>query len=144
MQPTPPARIRPASVLDAAGTALVAGGTAAGWAERVAEPGARATWVADRAGEVVGVAVASAAGAGGVRSLELEVLALAETETDPATREHLLELAVGDAPCLVWVAEADTGAQAFYARHGFAADGARRSGAGSDIRGAGSDIRMVR
>lgn len=149
MQPTPPARIRPATVLDAAGLARVAGGTAAGWEERLAEPGARATWVAGRAGEVVGVAVASAAGAGAVRSLELEVLRLAGTETDPGTREHLLELAVGDAPCLVWVPTADADAQAFYARHGFAADGARR-GDGGAVTGAadgavtGAEIRMVR
>ncbi|MHB1065555.1 MAG: hypothetical protein ACYC1Z_13875 [Georgenia sp.] len=142
-----PARIRPATVLDAVDVARVVG-SAPAWEERLLEPGATTTWVADRGGEVVGVAVAKAAGPGAQRSLELEVLDVLATETDAATREHLLELAVGDAPCLVWVGDADQGAQEFFARHGFVPDGARSvAGAASpgEIRaGSGARIRMVR
>ncbi len=125
--PTPrPARIRVATVLDAAAVAALTAGDAASWERRLAEPGASTTWVADRDGTVVGVAVATAAGPGGVRSLEVETFHVAAGETDD-TREHLLELAVGDMPCLVWVAETDQDARDLLARHGFAPDG-RRTG----------------
>lgn len=39
---------------------------------------------------------------------------------------QLLEAAIGDAPAYLWVFEANARARAFYARHGFEPDGARK------------------
>lgn len=126
--PTPrPARIRPATPLDAAAVATLTARDPVGWERRLAEPGASTTWVADRDGAVVGVAVATAAGPGGLRSLEVEAFHVAAGEADD-TGEHLLELAVGDMPCVVWVAETDRDAQELLVRHGFARHDGRRAG----------------
>ena len=160
--PTPSARIRPATFLDAPDIArvhlqcwretyadLIPAETYAereateplAWETQLAEPGATMTWVALRDGETVGFATAAAAGPHQVRPLELRLLYVLAAEQGRRTGYHLLELAVGDAPCFLWVAETNTRAQAFYARQGFAVDGDRRVvTAGESL----PEIRMVR
>ena len=63
-----------------------------------------------------------------MRPLQLSRLYVLAAEQGRRTGTHLLELAVGDAPCFLWVAEDNTHAQGFYRSHGFEADGARSRG----------------
>lgn len=90
------------------------------WQEILIHP--EGTWIAHREGEPVGFARAVAAGAGQVRSLELEKLYVVESEYGRGTAHNLLEIAVGDAPCQVWVASYNDRARAFYAKEGFVPD----------------------
>jgi GNAT superfamily N-acetyltransferase len=160
--PVPAARIRPATVLDApviAGVHLQgwrethgdlipadvyaerAADGPARWEETLAAPGATMTWVADRDGDIVGFATAVAAGPREVRPLQLKLLYVLAAEQGRRTGTHLLELAIGDAPCFLWVSEANTRAQGFYRAHGFEADGVRQAvAAGGHL----PEIRMVR
>ncbi|KAE8763078.1 GNAT family N-acetyltransferase [Georgenia thermotolerans] len=162
MPTLPAARIRPATVLDAPAIArahlqawretygeLVPAGVYAQreaegpgrWEAMLADPGATMTWVAQRDDEVVGFATALAAGPAGVRPLQLSRLYVLAAEQGRRTGTHLLELAIGDAPCFLWVAEGNTRAQGFYRSHGFEADGAREPvAAGGHLLA----IRMVR
>ncbi|WP_127131695.1 GNAT family N-acetyltransferase [Georgenia sp. SYP-B2076] len=160
--PTPSARIRPATVLDAAAIAGVhlqgwretygdripegvyAERAATGgpdWERQLAEPGSSVTWVAQRDGETVGFATAVATGPGHVRPLELRLLYVLAAEQGRRTGLHLLQLAIGDAPCFLWVAESNARAQEFYGRQGFVADGERRHVAAGGLL---PEIRMVR
>ncbi|UNX56426.1 GNAT family N-acetyltransferase [Georgenia sp. TF02-10] len=158
----PAARIRPATVVDADAIADVhlrcwhetygeavppevyadrAARRPQQWQDLLADPGPTQTWVAVRGQEIVGFATAAAAGPGQVRPLQFQLLYVLAAEQGRGTGTHLLELAVGDAPCFLWVAETNTHAQRFYARHGFAPDGARQAGpAGWEV----TEIRMVR
>ncbi|MFH5824065.1 GNAT family N-acetyltransferase [Georgenia sp. AZ-5] len=156
------ARIRPATVPDAPAIARVhlqcwretygdlvpadvyadreAGGAQA-WEELLAEPGSNMTWVAERDGELVGFAMAAAEGPAAVRPLQLRFLFVLAAEQGRRTGSHLVELAVGDAPCFLWVVESNTRAQGFYRHQGFEADGARQAVAAD---GHLPEIRMVR
>lgn len=60
-----------------------------------------------------------------VRALELAVLYLRAAHHGSGLGQALLDAAVGDRPCSLWVAEDNPRAQAFYARNGFRPDGAR-------------------
>jgi GNAT superfamily N-acetyltransferase len=158
----PSARIRPATVLDADALAAVhlqgwretygdlvpaevyadrAAREPGEWRTVLTDPGPSHTWVAERDGAVVGLATAESAGPGQVRPLELRLLYVLAAEQGRRTGYHLFTLAVGDAPCFLWVAEANARAQAFYRRQGFAADGTRREAA---AHGHLPEIRMVR
>ncbi|TRW43358.1 GNAT family N-acetyltransferase [Georgenia yuyongxinii] len=162
MTDIPSARIRPATALDADAIARAHGharretygdripedvyvdreGRAAGeWEQVLADPGATTTWVAVRDQEVVGFASVEATGPREVRPLQLRLLYVLAAEQGRRTGTHLMELAVGDAPCFLWVAETNTRAQEFYRLHGFVVDGARQTEPGmGDI----PEIRMVR
>jgi GNAT superfamily N-acetyltransferase len=162
MTDIPSARTRPATALDAAAIARAHGqarretygdhipedvyaereqGAAGEWEQALADPGATMTWVAVRDGEVVGFATVEATGPREVRPLQLRLLYVLAAEQGRRTGAHLVELAVGDAPCFLWVAEANTRAQEFYRHHGFEADGARQTEA---VMGHVPEIRMVR
>jgi ribosomal protein S18 acetylase RimI-like enzyme len=158
----PSARIRPATALDAAAIAAVhlrcwhetygsevpdevyaerAANGAAEWERALSDPDGPTTWLAHREGEAVGFAQAVAPGAGSIRPLELRLLYVVADEHGRRTGTHLLQLAVGDAPCQLWVAEGNTRAQGFYRHHGFELDGERRAVA---ARGALAEVRMLR
>lgn len=159
--PSPSARIRPATVLDAPAVAVLlqawretygdqvpeavyaerAENGLARWQHALADPDRPTTWLAQRDGEAVGIAQAVAVGAGHVRPLELRLLYVLAREQGRRTGTHLLELAVGDAPCQLWVAEGNVRAQEFYRRHGFELDGERRA---VEAHGALSEVRMLR
>lgn len=162
MPDLPSARIRPATVLDAAALAAVhqqAWRETYGdrvpaevyaerdavleseWATRLADPGATHTWIAERDGEAVGLASARATGPGQVRPLELTLLYVLAAEQGRRTGRHLLRLSVGDAPCLLWVVEDNDRAVDFYRRRGFELDGARREEAAHGLL---PEVRMVR
>lgn len=162
MPALPSARIRPASVLDAAALARVhqrgwretygdrvpeavyaeRDETLEGqWAARLADPGDTHTWIAERDGEAVGLASARATGPGQVRPLELTLLYVLAAEQGRRTGLHLLRLAVGDAPCFLWVVDGNDRAVDFYRRQGFELDGARREQAAHGLL---PELRMVR
>ncbi|MPV38139.1 GNAT family N-acetyltransferase [Georgenia subflava] len=160
--PLPAARIRPATVLDAAALAAVhlqgwretygakipeavyvdraEHGTAV-WEEMLSDPDAPTTWVAHRDGEPVGLARAEAPGAGNVRPLELRLLYVLAAEQGHGTGHNLVQLAIGDAPCFLWVEEGNVRAQDFYRDLGFELDGATRQTA---AQGHLTELRMVR
>lgn len=103
-------------------------GTAPGrWRAELSDPLGPVTWVAVRDGEVVGFARAVAVGAGQVRAMELELLYVRADERGRRTGEHLLHMAIGDAPCQLWLAAGHDDAEGFFVHHGFRADGAERT-----------------
>jgi ribosomal protein S18 acetylase RimI-like enzyme len=159
---TPSARIRPATVLDAPRIAAVhlrcwhetygdqvpdevyaerAANGRAEWERALSDPDGPTTWLAQRDGEAVGFAQAVAPGAGHVRPLELRLLYVVADEQGRRTGTNLMQLAIGDAPCQLWVAESNAYAQGFYRHHGFELDGERREVAAG---GALAEVRMVR
>lgn len=94
----------------------------AAWERILREP--EGVWLAHRGGAAVGFARAVAAGPGQVRPLELEKLYVRASEYGQGTAANLLEISIGDAPCLTWVASYNARARRFYQRHGFALDDA--------------------
>ena len=96
------------------------------WRSRLEDPNGPNYWLAEREGQVVGVAWAEALGPGQPRALELVGLYLLAREQGTGTAESLMRAAVGDAPCLLWVAQENDRARAFYRRCGFAPDGEQR------------------
>ncbi|HIZ34168.1 MAG TPA: GNAT family N-acetyltransferase [Candidatus Ruania gallistercoris] len=97
-----------------------------GWQRTLGDPAGDTVWLAHRGGVAVGFASASAAGTGQVRSLHLWGLYVRAGEYGLGTGANLLQLAVGDAPCYLWVAAENLRAQAFYRKHGFDLDGAEQ------------------
>lgn len=91
------------------------------WQNILVEP--EGVWIAHRDGQAVGFARAIAAGPGQVRPLELEKLYVLESEYGKGTAHNLLTMAIGDAPCQIWVADYNKRAQKFYAKAGFSYDG---------------------
>ena len=143
---TPFARVRPATVLDAGPLAEAhravwwetygdvgpevahaepAESAREWWEAALSDPDGATTWLAARDGAVVGLARATAPGAGHVRPLELQLLYVLATEQGRRTGTHLLQMAVGDAPCALWVAADGVRAQGFFRHHGFELDGTR-------------------
>lgn len=90
------------------------------WEETLQEPSG--VWIAHRDGTAVGFAHASSAGAGAERALELSKLYVRASEYGAGTAGNLLHVAIGDAPCQVWVAHYNTRAQRFYEKMGFHID----------------------
>ena len=74
--------------------------------------------------------------------LELTMIYLLDVAKGSGIADRLLQMAIGDAPAYLWVLEDNPRAQAFYRKHGFAADGASKL-LPSDAGGA-AEIRMVR
>ncbi|MFC7406289.1 GNAT family N-acetyltransferase [Georgenia alba] len=157
----PNARIRPATVLDAPDLAAVhlqawrerygdllpedvyaerAEHGPGQWEAMLADTAGPTTWIARRDGRAVGFAQATAPGAGEVRSLELTYLVVLAAEQGRRTGTHLLQLAIGDAPCQLWVLEGDERTIGFYGHHGFAPDGAHRPAFGGHL----TEVRMLR
>ncbi|SEF00195.1 GNAT family N-acetyltransferase [Ruania alba] len=111
------------------------------WEHRLTDMAGPSVWLAHRDGEPVGFAWAEAAGTGQVRALELAALYVRASEYGQGTAANLLQLATGDAPCMLWVAQDNPRALAFYRKHGFEADGAARR---VDAWGNLAVVRMVR
>ena len=99
----------------------------ANWARLLADPGQPRVVVAEVGGEVVGFAQA---GAGRddppVRAEELRTLYLRAAQHGSGLGQALLDAVLADRPASLWVAEQNPRARRFYARNGFAPDGARQ------------------
>ncbi|TNC17371.1 GNAT family N-acetyltransferase [Georgenia sp. 311] len=110
------------------------------WRDRLSDPGGSMTWVGvvRATGEPVGIATAEATGPGDLRPLRLLSLHVEPQWRGQGLGQVLLDHAVGDAPCYLWVGQDDARAQRFYERNGFAPDGARRE------ERAGPELRLVR
>lgn len=93
------------------------------WQEALGENTHQAAWLAHRDGEAVGLARSRATGIDGPRPLCLENLYVTGSEQGRGTGTNLLELAIGDAPCYLWVASGNDKAVGFYRKHGFEFDG---------------------
>ncbi len=77
---------------------------------------------------VVGFATAGPSiEADAVRDLQLYAIYLRRAYQGSGIADELLTAATGDAPCQLWVFEQNPRAHAFYRRHGFHPDGARRT-----------------
>lgn len=111
------------------------------WQARLSDPAGSAVWLAHRDGLAVGFASAVAAGTGEVRSLRLWGLYVRASEYGAGTAANLLQLAVGDAPCYLWVAAENPRAVAFYRKHGFDLDGTEQT---EQRWGGLQTVRMVR
>lgn len=97
------------------------------WLERAGDAGlAEGTLVArDAHGELVGFASAGPPrDADAPCEVELYALNTLRRVHGSGLADELLRLAIGDRPTFLWVVEANRRARRFYARHGFAADGA--------------------
>lgn len=71
---------------------------------------------------------------------ELKTLYVAASSRGTGLAHTLLHRALGDAPGYLWVFERNARAVAFYRRHGFAPDGARKLDVGPDV----FEMRLVR
>lgn len=105
---------------------LDAGSEAPRWRQSLG--GTRSTiWIAERDGDAVGFAVARPPrDADAPRDLELGLIYVLEEAQGSRAGQALLDAAIGDAPAMLWVAEDNPRAHAFYRRNGFRADGARK------------------
>lgn len=94
------------------------------WQQALGEGTHQSAWLAHREGTAVGLARSRATGVEGPRPLCLENLYVRSSEQGQGTGTNLLQLAIGDAPCYLWVAGGNDRAAAFYHTHGFDFDGA--------------------
>jgi GNAT superfamily N-acetyltransferase len=76
------------------------------------------------------------------RDLELQSLNVLASHHGTGAGQRLLDAAIGDAPAMLWVADDNPRARAFYARNGLLPDGTTKIGpvAGTDI----LEARLVR
>jgi ribosomal protein S18 acetylase RimI-like enzyme len=95
--------------------------------------------VAERDGELVGIAMSGPPLHGAEKwERQLYLLYVMATDQGTGTGQGLLTAVLDpDVSCALWVAEPNPRAQAFYRKHGFAADGTEKEG---DVR----EILMVR
>ena len=95
------------------------------WRQMTASP--RPRWLAVTDDEIVGFSAAGPGRDDGI-DIELELYAIYVRAAHQGTgiADRLLGAAVGSAPAYLWVFEVNPRAQAFYARHGFGADGERK------------------
>ena len=99
----------------------------AGWTRMLEEHEASAAVVAELDGVVVGFAVARPSRDDPpVREVELWAIYLLAAAHGTGAAQQLLDAALGDAPASLWVWQDNPRAHAFYARNGFAPDGASR------------------
>jgi GNAT superfamily N-acetyltransferase len=97
--------------------------------------------VAEVDGEVVAFAIAGPAQDGEPRDWQLFLIYQYARLHGSGTGQALLDAAVGQRPAVLWTAEDNPRAQAFYRRNGFAPDGARKvEPAWENL----AEIRMVR
>ncbi|HLS02133.1 MAG TPA: GNAT family N-acetyltransferase [Beutenbergiaceae bacterium] len=92
------------------------------WQQALVQP--EGIWIAGRDGQAVGFARAIAAGPGQARPLELEKLYVRASEYGQGTAHNLMHMAIGDAPCQIWVADYNVRARRFYTKAGFVLDSA--------------------
>jgi len=114
----------------------------ASWSLRIAST-SRHVVVARAVGRVVGVASWGQGDPDDPDDLdlpELKTLYVASSSRGTGLAATLLHRALGEAPGFLWVFERNARALAFYRRHGFAPDGARKLDAGPDVH----EVRLVR
>ena len=109
------------------------------WRQLLANP-AESCVVAVAGGEVVGFC-ATHSGGDGPRDLELWGIYVLASWHGTGVAQRLVDAAVGDRPCYLWVAEDNPRAHAFYRRNGFAPDGTRQI---ADTLEGMATVRMVR
>jgi GNAT superfamily N-acetyltransferase len=98
-----------------------------------------ATAVAETGGEIVGIAFAGPAeGEQPPRDWQLYVLYLLQQHQGSGAGQQLIDAVLRGKASVLWVADPNPRAQAFYARNGFIADGH------TEPFGSGREIRMVR
>lgn len=112
------------------------------WRDGIARATRTRTVVAEVDGEVVGYAFAGpSAEADGIREWQLFHLYQYPRMHGSGTGQALLDAAIENRPTVLWTAEDNPRAIAFYRRNGFAPDGARKiEPAWEDL----AEIRMVR
>jgi len=109
------------------------------WDRTLADPERTRAAVAEADGEVVGIALAGPAeGDDPPRDWQLYVLYLLKEHHGSGAGQKLLDAVLGDRASVLWVADPNPRAQAFYRRNGFLPDGH------SEPFGAGREMRMVR
>jgi len=96
------------------------------WRQMTAAPQPR--WLAvTESGEIVGFSAAGPGRDDGIDiELELYAIYVRAAHQGIGIADRLLRAAIGSAPAYLWVFEGNPRAQAFYARHGFEADGERK------------------
>lgn len=109
------------------------------WSGRFAT-GSRKVALAEDGGAVVGVVSWAPAEAADVAPVELKSLYVAATHRGTGLAARLMATALGARPAYLWVFAANPRARAFYARHGFAADG----GSAVDPDTGLDEVRLVR
>lgn len=101
--------------------------------------------VAERDGQIVGFALAGAPlpaeGQEHVRELQLYSLYVLASEYGRGVGRELLEAVLGSEPAMLWVANQNPRAIAFYRKHGFELDGIQMPDPGVPTI---TDVRMVR
>jgi uncharacterized protein (TIGR00106 family) len=109
------------------------------WRQLLANP-AESCVVAVAGGEVVGFCATHSCG-DGPRDLELWGIYVLASWHGTGVAQRLVDAAVGDRPCYLWVAEDNPRAHAFYRRNGFAPDGTRQI---ADTLEGMATVRMIR
>jgi len=105
------------------------GRSAPDWSRVLADPvPGQDVVIAEVDGEVVGLAHAvPSRDDPPVRPIELTTLYLRAARHGSGLGQALLDAVLGDRPASLWVAELNPRARRFYARNGFAPDGARKT-----------------
>lgn len=112
------------------------------WKEIIVDPDSR-TWVAVDTGRIIGFArAAPARDAESPREIELSEIYVLASHHGTGAGQRLVDAAIGESPAVLWVADDNPRARAFYARNGFQPDGVTKVGplAGTDI----LEARLVR
>ncbi len=96
--------------------------------------------VAEQNGEIIGVAMAGPAeGPGGSPAIHLYILHVLASHHGSGAGEALLDAVIGpEEPAVLWVADPNPRAQAFYRKHGFVPVGA------AQVEDGVRDIRMIK
>jgi GNAT superfamily N-acetyltransferase len=98
------------------------------WNEIIPWPTAT-IWVATDGGVVVGFAGSGPSrDSNPPRDLELQSLNVLASHYGTGAGQRLLDGVIGDAPAMLWVADDNPRARAFYARNGFVPDGTTKVG----------------
>lgn len=109
------------------------------WRERL-EPGGRHVVLAESGGVPIGVVSAGESTEPDVPALELKSLYVAAPHRGSGVADALLGAAIGLDSAYLWMFEDNPRAMAFYARHGFRADGVRQLDPDTAV----PEIRLVR
>jgi GNAT superfamily N-acetyltransferase len=106
------------------------------WTRALGDPGrGLKTAVAEAAGEIVGIAMAGPAESENPpRDWQLYVLYLLAAHHGSGAGQRLIDAVLEDRASMLWVADPNPRAQAFYRRNGFASDGATQGETPREIR----------
>lgn len=98
------------------------------WTRLLTDPGDRRAFVVrDGDGAIVGFAASGPSHEDNApRELELYMIYLLATAHGSGAGQRLLDAVLGDRPAMLWVAQDNPRASAFYAKNGFVDDGTRK------------------